>query len=185
MMSRHDQRQLGFSDRWFQLGLLTDEGLCALVSEYEESDDKNSEHYRYRVFRNYLSAHRPLPPETADALYQLGLEDPDQGMGGAMMHDIVGLTECPSGVLERASTSGEKHLVKAARQTRLLAELKAGLTVELFVRCLESGDAGVQRELLSKAELSRAQLEQLAAAGSSRAVRNVAAERLRGRGPAA
>lgn len=181
MTSRHDQGVLGFSDRWFQLGLVTEEELCALRLEYEDSDDKNAEHCRYRVFRKYLGAHRPLPSATAEALYQLGAEDPDPGMGGAMMRDIVDLMECPPVVLERASASGEKRLVKAASQRRLLAELSGGVTAELFVRCLESGSAEVQRELLTKDELSRTQLEQLENTGANKAIRNMAAERLRGR----
>lgn len=106
MTRRHYQRLLEFSERWFQLGLLTEEDLGALGLEYEQSDDKNAEHYRYRVFRNYLAAHRPLPSGTAEDLYQLGGEDPDQGMGEAIMRDIIGLTECPAAVLERAASSG-------------------------------------------------------------------------------
>jgi hypothetical protein len=175
------QRLLKFSDQWLRLGLLTEDELCALGQEYEAGKDKNEEHYRYRLFRRYLSSHRPLPPQMAEALYELGREDPDPAMGGAMMRDIVGLAECPAGVLEKASASGEKHLVRAARQRQLLAALGFGVTEELFARCLESRDEAIQRALLKSPELTRKQLEQLAEAGANRAVRNMATERLRGR----
>jgi hypothetical protein len=181
-MKRQDyQRLLGLSARWLRLGLLTEKGLCALGDEYEASEDKSTEHYRYRVFREYLDSHWPLPAQMAEALYELGKDDPDRTMGGAMMRDVLDLAECPPQVLRQASASGERHLVRAVGQKRLLAELRSGLTAELFARCLASRDSVVQRELLARPELSRGQLEELAESGSSRAVRNMAAERLRAR----
>lgn len=178
-------RLLEFGERWLRLGLLTEEGLAALGREYESGGDENTEHYRYRVFVKFLAAHRPLSPLLAGALYELGGDDPDPALGGAMMRDIVDLAECPDEVLDKASASGRAHLVKAAWRKRLLAELKSGLTEELFARCLESGDAPMQRELLERGGLSRGQLERLAEAGSNRAVRNMARARLRGRRRAA
>ena len=178
-------RLLEFGEQWLRLGLLTEEGLAALGREYESGGDENTEHYRYRVFVKFLAAHRPLSPVMADALYELGGDDPDTALGGAMMRDIVDLAECPEEVLDKASASGRGHLVRAVWRKRLLAELNSGLTEELFARCLESRDAPTQRELLERAELSRGQLERLAEAGSNRAVRNMARARLRGRRHAA
>lgn len=185
-MNRQDhQRLLGFSEQWLRLGLLTEDELRALGQEYDVSDDKSTEHYRYRVFVKFLASHRPLSPQVAAALYELGRDDPHPPMGGAMMHDIVNLAECPAEVLEKASASGENHLVRAVRRRRLLEELNAGLTEELFTSCLVGRDSVLQRALLERQKLSRGQLEQLAAGGSNRAVRNMARERLRGRRDAA
>jgi hypothetical protein len=181
MNQRDYQRLLQFSDSWLMLGLLSEDKLCKLGHEYEQSDDKNTEHYRYRIFQEYLSSHRPLSASMAEALYELGAEDPDPVMGGAMMRDIVSLAECPVNLLEKASASGEKHLVKAAKRRTLLSELSSRLTAEVFTRCLESRDAIIQWELLGRSELSRKHLEQIAESGANRAVRNVAAERLRAR----
>src|SRR3954469_11276101 len=103
------RKLLQFSDPWLRLGLLSEDELCALGREYETSEDKNTEHYRYKVFSDYLALHKPLSSEMAEALYELGAEDPDQTMGQSMMSTIVGLAECPARVLEEASASGEKH----------------------------------------------------------------------------
>lgn len=185
MNLREYQKQLQFSDQWLRLGLLNEDDLCALGQEYKASDDKSTEHYRYRVFRNYLDSHRPLSPAIADALYELGKEDPDQGVGRAMMREIVRLKECPDNVLEKASASGENHLVNAVRGRKLLAELNSGLTEDLFERCLESRQDYIQRALLARPELTWRQLEQLAEKGCNRAVRNMAKVRLRDRRHAA
>lgn len=181
-MSQQDyQRLLEFSDEWLRLGLLTEAGLRELGQEYEASDDKATEHYRLRVFREYLKSRRPLSPQMVEALYELGREDPSRGMGGAMMRELVDLAECPPEVLEKASASGDNHLVRAVWWRRTLEEMKSGVTEDLFARCLGSRDGVVQRGLLERPELTRSQLEQLVETGANRAVRNMARQRLRGR----
>ncbi len=172
---------LGFNEMWLRLGFLTENELIILGHEYEGSDDKNTEHYRWRVFQKYRRSHRPLSPDMAENLYDLGIIDPDPVLGEAIMHEIVSLPECPDTVLEKASASGKAHLIKAVERNRLLKELDSGLTDDLFARYLASRDSYLQRKLLVRAELSLAQLEQLAVYGSNRAVRNMAQERLRRR----
>jgi hypothetical protein len=58
----------GFSARWFVLGLVTDELLAELRVEWARGEDQNPEHYRYRAFKQFLDARRPLPPELAVSL---------------------------------------------------------------------------------------------------------------------
>ncbi len=103
---------LGFSDKWFALGVVTKESLILSGATYESSDDKSSEHYRYGAFRWFLSQHRPLLPSVVEALYGLGEDDPDYSMGGAMIADIVDLPECPPSVIAKALASDRKHLVR-------------------------------------------------------------------------
>ena len=179
-MSERDYKTLlQFSDRWFRLGLLAESDLRALGQRYETSGDKNTEHYRYQVFRDYLASHRPLSPSMAEALYELGQVDSDTAMGGAMMREIVELSECPANVEEQALASGEKYLVKVVKRKRMLAELNAEPTAEVIARCLTSQDADIQRELLARAKLSRNQLNQLVETGANRAIRNLATVHLR------
>jgi len=170
---------LQFGENWLRWGYLSVESLEALGREFEASDDKNAEHYRYRAFREFLACRRPLSPEMAEALYRLGDEDPDLSMGGTMMADIVALPECPVSVRERAASSGRPHLVSLARRSGLLDELNHGLTAELFERCLQWGDSAVHRALVERPELSRLQLERLAEAGANKSVRRLAAVRIR------
>jgi hypothetical protein len=199
---------LEFSDEWLRLGILTENELIILGQEYEISDDKHTEHHRYGFFRKYLISHRPLSSTTAENLYDLGRTDPDPGMGHAMMEDIVSLPECPEAVHEKALASGDTYIVKAVVRNKLLKELNSGFTDDLFAHiiasrddflqrqllerveltraqiddlfahCLANQDIHLQRALLENLELSQAQLEQLAALGSSRAVRNIAKDRL-------
>lgn len=103
---------LGFSQTWFALGVVNDAVVARCRAEWDKGHDYNTEHYRYGAFREFLAKHRPLTPELAVALYELGAADPDWAMGGAMMADIIRLSEGPRSGLDSAQASGRKHLVR-------------------------------------------------------------------------
>jgi hypothetical protein len=110
---------LGFSQEWFDLGVVDDNLLKELEAEWNEGVDDNPEHYRYWAFREFLKTHSPLPPETTLDLFKLGDSDPDWAMGGAMMADILRLPECPAEVIQAAMLSGRKHLVRIVSRRTL------------------------------------------------------------------
>jgi hypothetical protein len=109
-----DRSPLGFTAAWYTLGVVTPARVVELEQIWAHSDDKNVEHYRWRAFKDFLQHRRPLSPQVALALYELGATDADIGMGESMMHEVAALPECPLVVLERARASGRKHLIKAA-----------------------------------------------------------------------
>jgi hypothetical protein len=109
---------LGFTPAWYALGIVNESFLTRARAWWEKGEDDNTEHYRYWAFGEFVTARRPLPPELASALYELGAADADHGMGGAMMLDIVYLSECPRAILEAAVASGRRHLVRAVERLR-------------------------------------------------------------------
>lgn len=107
--------KLGFNDRWVALGVVTDADIQRIVQEFEASDDKNTEHYRYGAFKKFFAANQPFSPERVRELYDLADRDPDPGMGGSLLVEIVALPECPDDILDRAaSDTKRRHLVKFA-----------------------------------------------------------------------
>ncbi len=109
---------LGFTPAWFAAGVVDDAVLMRLRIEWEKGEDDNTEHYRHRAFRDFLASHRPLGPETARALFELGAGDPDQAMGGAIMADITRLPERSAIVLDAALASGCNHLIKIVKKSQ-------------------------------------------------------------------
>jgi hypothetical protein len=172
---------LGFTARWLELGVVDRDRIEALGREFEVGDDPNPEHYRWRAFSDFLAGRRPLPPALAEALYSLGEEDADRGAGLAMMAAVANLPECPAAVQDRAMASGDRGLSASVLRTRLRTELEGELTDESFERCLASADGAVQRTLVDRTDLTPQHLERIAAEGANRAVRNLAAARLRRR----
>jgi hypothetical protein len=108
----------GFTTQWFSLGIVSEPLLAQIRARWDMGEDRNPEHYRYCAFKEFLAARRPLAPELVAALFELGATDPDQAMGGAMMADVVRLSECPANVLNAALESGRKHLARLVESRR-------------------------------------------------------------------
>jgi hypothetical protein len=106
----------GFSAPWCALGIVDAEALRRLREEWDRSEDHSPEHYRYGAFKAFLARRRPLGAELAQALFELGLADPDEAMGGAMAADVLRLPECPAALLTAALTAPRKHLVRIAEE---------------------------------------------------------------------
>lgn len=107
-------QKLEFTRKWIDLGIVTPAKLAELEAEWNEGVDTNSEHYRWRAFRDFMNAERNLDAETLRELYELGKNDSDSAMGGAMMVDILSRRDCPPDLIESALNSEEKFLRKAA-----------------------------------------------------------------------
>jgi hypothetical protein len=87
-----------------------------MQAQWDLGEDRHSEHYRYRAFMQFLAKHRPLNPDLAAALFELGDFDADHTMGGSMMAHIIRLPEWPEPLIRAASASPRTHLVKLANK---------------------------------------------------------------------
>jgi hypothetical protein len=116
---------LGFTPAWHSLGVVHRAFLDRAKADWDRGEDRHIEHYRYRAFVEFVAIHRPLSPELAAALYELGAADLDPVMGGAMMRDIVSSPECPEVILSHAMTSGRPHLPRIVERRRSSGSLPA------------------------------------------------------------
>ena len=82
-------RDLEFSQEWIDLGIITPAKLSHIEAEWAASDDRNTEHYRWRAFLDFIKSKGSLDAVTARRLYNLGASDPDSAMGGSIMADIL------------------------------------------------------------------------------------------------
>ena len=105
---------LQFSQQWIDLGILTQEKLEVLASDWEIGEDQNPEHYRWRIFSDFLKSIKVLDNNLAMSLYNLGKNDPDINMGGSMMAQILRRADCPSYLIQDALNAKEDFLVKIA-----------------------------------------------------------------------
>jgi hypothetical protein len=115
-MTNHIQKTLQYSDDWIRLGIITLTEEAKLWQEYCRGEDTRPEHYRWGAFTRYLSRHNDLPETILLELYRLGEIDPDYGMGGAMMDEILCRPECPTALLKLTLESDRKHLVRTANR---------------------------------------------------------------------
>jgi hypothetical protein len=116
-------RELEFSQEWIDLGIVSQAKLNQIEADWLTSDDKHSEHYRWRAFLDFMQLQVSLDPIVARRLYELGASDPDSAMGGSIMAHVLRRKDCPEDLLREAATSEEKFLRKIASER--LAKLGA------------------------------------------------------------
>ena len=109
-------RELEFSQEWIDLGIISQAKLDQLEAEWLTSDDRNSEHYRWRAFLDFIQLQVSLDPPIARRLYELGAGDPDAAMGGSMMAHVLRRKDCPEDLLREAAVSDQKFLRKIASE---------------------------------------------------------------------
>ena len=179
-------KTLQYDSRWLEWRMLNEESLHAQSERFSESDDKNTEHYRYAAFRAALAGEGTISDELIEHYFALVNLDPDQAMARAALVDLIGsprLTMEQFQGLRIVTIFADPQLTKIYARHELLRELKAADAVvdSLFDKVLSKGDSVVQRVLVDKRKLSTKQLEVLKERGANRAIRNIAKQLLQQR----
>jgi hypothetical protein len=107
---------LEFSQEWIDLGIITPDKLKQLETLWATGEDMNTEHYRWGAFLDFIKSEALLDEEMANALYELGGNDPDAATGGAMMAHILRHKNCPKRLLQRGVKSEKRFLQKIANE---------------------------------------------------------------------
>ena len=109
--------ELDFDEKWFDSGFVSSEKLFELWTDFQNGEDRNKEHYRWRAFTHYLKINNEINENNLRKLYRLGETDADNyGMGMSMRIEILQRKECPADLINEALKSGEKPLVKVAKR---------------------------------------------------------------------
>lgn len=174
--------KLGYSRAWIEYGVLDQGFLEEQSKQYDISADKNSEHYRFAAFRAFLMTKVALSDALIDRYIRLAQLDEDQVMAQAALLVLVewpALSDSQLDLLSKHSAFTSPISQHHIERVRLLRQLKLSLiTDELFGRCIVSQDATVQRQLVERQDISRAQLELLQERGANMAIRNIAKRQL-------
>ena len=173
---------LHYDPKWLEYGFVDELFLQEQVTQYDEANDKNTEHYRYAAFRKTIEA-PTIDDVTLDRYVELAGLDEDQAMAHAALALLArhkGLTEAQLTRMKRHRAFAPPELQNIIEQTQLSRELDSSdLTDDLFARCVSFGKDNVQRKLLGKSGISPEQLAVLIYHGANRAIRNLAKEKLR------
>ena len=177
----------GYTADWLRLGIVTEANLRKQFTEFERSEDKNTEHYRCGAFRDFLSRHEAIPDETLRELLALS----DGGHDGCDLtlnraFDLVRSNLLTSSQLqwlrERSSLNQHSSFGLAIDRIVLNRRLTSdGLTDLIFHDICMLNDAATIRRLLDRDDLTRNHLAWLAEHGCNKSLRNVATQLLNSR----
>ncbi|MFD0939534.1 hypothetical protein [Pedobacter boryungensis] len=81
--------KLGYTNLWIDLGLLTKQVLNEQLKEFDKSDDKNTEHYRYETFRKFLTIKKILTDNELSNYIKVAKSDEDEIMANSAILDIL------------------------------------------------------------------------------------------------
>ena len=145
-------KTLQYDFRWLRWGMLNEESLHAQLEQFSESDDKNTEHYRYAAFRAALAGEGTISHKLIESYFLLAKLDPDKVMASAALIDLIGSPRLTTEQFEgigKYTAFTDPQLNKIYARHELLRELKAAdsVTDSLFDKVLSSGDSVVQRVL--------------------------------------
>lgn len=172
---------LGYSTLWIEYDFLSPEYLHQQKLFFNESDDKNTEHYRYRAFSDYLHGKQRLTDTSFDHYLQLALLDPNPMIAGSAISDLfksIDLTERQFDLLCKTILTFGDWAQKIVLRHTLLRKLKTEtFSNTLFRECMEDGDGFVQHKLLGLA--NREQLDELANEACNNQIRRMAKVELR------
>lgn len=173
--------KIGYTTLWLDSGVLTIDYLNEQVKVYDNSDDKNTEHYRYATFSNYLSSKTELSDIEFENYLKLTFEDNNPLMAGSATADVfykINLTEEQFERLCKTIGHFGKWTEKLVTRQILLRQIKSlKFTDGLFDKCIENGDSVIHEYILDIANGD--QLQELAVKGKSKKIRNTASQKLK------
>ena len=132
---------LGYSPDWFKYGIMDEKKLEMQLKEFENSDDENTEHYRYAAFLNWLQNKDSLSLQEIKNYIELAINDEIETMGGSAIKELF-----KSSILNEEQyeyVKGRLHefgewTKKLISREDLLKEIQSEkITFDLFTKCWE------------------------------------------------
>ena len=115
-------KELEFNRKWIEAGIINSTNFEFIKKEYIKGEDKNTEHYRWGAFRRFMQANSVISEKIFYILYEIGKNDPDYSMGGAILFDIIRRLDCPKKIIDIAIDDNDKVLAKHALKCKDIRE---------------------------------------------------------------
>ncbi len=175
--------KLHYDTKWLTYGFVDQSFLRNQSERYDSGIDTNTEHYRYIAFCRLLDEQTSVDDLTMDRYIELAEIDDDKAMAFAALVRLIrypGLTRQQLDRLKCLPPFAQEDLQRTIEEAQLLRDLDSeDIADGLFDQAMTFSKPSVQRKLLSKAHISLRQLEILRDRGASKAIRNLAQEKLR------
>ena len=91
---------LNYSNKWMIYEMISTDVLIKQVNEFKEGNVENTEHYRYRSFRNFIDGNDSLSDMQVENVLELIDIDEDQTMTGSVMVKMLRKTSLTNAQFE-------------------------------------------------------------------------------------
>lgn len=170
-------KELEYSRKWLEYELIDEEYICKEYESYLESEDKNTEHYRYGSFKKLLKREDFFTDEKIK--YYIELAVADNFLSTSAIVDLIRckyLTDEQFTNLLTYLPNDNPILDKVYNREKLLRLLSrtTNLTQEMFDLMFSTADSVIHLALVERNDLSYHQLLVLSTSGNNKAIRNLA-----------
>ena len=176
--------ELGYNQNWLDYGIIDEEYLLNQYRIFQSSDDKNTEHYRYMAFLDYLKNKTLLTDLEMENCIKLKDEVID-GLSSYenRIHELIRfpfLTDQQFEKIDGLLGIQSNSLSKIYNRISILRQSdKTGVNLKLLDQAISLKDTVLERKLLDYKNIPKNCLELLREKGISRAVRNRATSMLK------
>jgi hypothetical protein len=97
-------KEMGFNHKWIESGIVDFNNFLEIKKQYLRNREQDSctEHYRWAAFQSFFRKNHSIDAPIFHVLYNLGQTDIDRAMGYAIMYDVIGHSDCPLEIIEKA-----------------------------------------------------------------------------------
>jgi hypothetical protein len=104
-----------FPPEWFAAGVATPESAADFARYAAASPTRTVRHWLWAAFRDWTEEREALTAEECRTAFALGVGQPDENLGTAMMCHVLYQRMCPADVSEAAKRSDRAPVRRAAQ----------------------------------------------------------------------
>lgn len=177
---------LGYTKKWLDYGLLTEEILNRQYVEFQKGEDLNIEHYRYATFLNWLNLKEYFTDVEIKNYIELALEDKDVLMAGAAVKELFThskISRSQFELIKQELPQFGNWTVKLIQREELKKSIENNkLTKDLVKQCINHSkqfNENILIELIIHKTNKMEIIEQFTKVDFGKKIRNLANEKLR------
>jgi hypothetical protein len=175
--------KLGYTQEWLDLGIVDADSVREQYAEFQHSDSKNHEHYRWVAYVGYLGRMTELADSEVERIFALKSKGQDGcDLSVSRIIELISsdiLTDEQIEALTRFDVIHKDPIKKRyARACMFRRMCREGLTEEIFDYVKKSGDTSLHKWAMAQESLRREHVEWFVENGANKAIRNRCKERL-------
>lgn len=186
MTSQTDLEKLEYTQNWLDFGILSEEFLVKQLAEFEQGEDKNTEHFRYATFSQFIRKHDRFSDLQVQNFIHLVEQDNDNLMAGSALkgfYQCGKLTPSQFESVEQALCNFGSWAEKVIEQNRIMIALDTlPLTADLIQQCIdfkEKYQSNILIQIIIEKTDDKAILERFITLAFGKTIRNLANQKLK------
>jgi len=150
--------ELEYSEIWLKSNCLTKNILIEQYDEFLKSEDKNTEHYRYKTLKIWIKNKKTVTNDDLDFLLQIYEAEQDKFMMESFITTLIFSNYFNEFQLEKIAFLLGENIKKEISKAKLLSKIKTDINQELIDEIIQENNNAIVLKLVEKLD-DKKQLE--------------------------